>query len=65
MLCVFVLPPHWEDIVEVGHSTGKELGDCATGIANAIKGRCRKKAGYGMRGFSVTAVHVMVELHLG
>lgn len=34
------------------------MGDCATGTADAIEGRCRNKAGYGLRGFSVTAVHV-------
>lgn len=40
-------------------SPGKELGDCATGTADAIKGRCRKKVGYGLKGFSVTVVRVI------
>lgn len=35
-----------------------ELGHSTTGTADAMKGRCRKNAGNGMRGFSITVVCV-------
>lgn len=40
-------------------SPGKELGDCSTGMADASKGRCRKKVGYVLKGFSLTVLHVI------